>query len=51
MSVNAVRNFIIITGDKFGEEEWRLIIDFFERIFKLTTPAKVKKNIKTHLMY
>ncbi|EAS07412.2 guanine nucleotide exchange factor (macronuclear) [Tetrahymena thermophila SB210] len=40
-SVTAAKNTIIQLGPKFKSEDWDMIIGFFERMIRLTTPQKL----------
>ncbi|KRX07107.1 Sec7 domain [Pseudocohnilembus persalinus] len=45
LSINSLKNTLMRIGNRFGKQEWDIVIDFFERIFKLTTPVKlISKN-------
>ena len=41
LSVNAVKNTLMHIGDKLSCDEWITVIEFFDKLFKITTPNKV----------
>ncbi|EGR32636.1 sec7 domain protein [Ichthyophthirius multifiliis] len=41
ISVNASKNTILTLGVKFQENDWEIILDFFDRMIRLTTPNKL----------
>lgn len=41
LSVNAVKNTLMHIGDKLSCDEWITVIEFFDKLFKITTPNKL----------
>lgn len=41
LSVIALKNTIMTLGKQFRLEDWDTTVDFFDRIFRLTTPYNV----------
>ncbi|EGR34763.1 sec7 domain protein [Ichthyophthirius multifiliis] len=43
LSVNASKNTIMSLGIKFIDSDWDIILDFFDRIIRITTPVKLQE--------